>query len=306
MAFDYYGHDVDLVAMWVPSLYCKTGCYYCYNTPEQRSYLGPVFDKPILDKCINFFNNLGTVSILITGGEPFDFPNIMYLLNRLSKKHYLVIQTSLRKDIKEFMKNVPPTRTVFMRCSLHPFAQENFAPYFEKIKILKKKGYHPIVCVPGLPSAFANFPLWYNRFKRIDVATEITFGSLNGGIYPYNEKEMKFLENWMLNPVVRRQLHMNLSFAGGMCYTGWRDIYIPSDGIIHRCANDLVGIGNIFTGELNLASGETPCSCGLCGCRNYLYDEVVLKDGSRRHMQALIDGFVPCLGDDKMRWSDSV
>jgi hypothetical protein len=260
------------------------------------------FDIPILDKCVDFFDNIGTVSILVTGGEIFDFPNIMYLLNKLSKKHYMVIQTSLREDIKEFRKKVPAERVVFMRCSLHPFARTNFEKYFDKVKSLKKKGYHPIVCVPGLPEVFKDFPTWYDRFRDIDVACEITFAAYGGGLYPYSESELQFIENWMLNPVVVRQLHMDLDFTGKDCATGYTDIYIHTDGTVRRCGNDNVVIGNIFDGTLALTQCDTPCSCIRCGCRNYLYDEVVLKDGAKKYMQALIDGFVPCMGDDKMRW----
>lgn len=302
IVFDYYGHNVDIVAMWVPSLYCKTGCYYCYNTEGQRNNLGSTFDMENIEKYIKFFNSHGTFSILVTGGEPFDFPNIYYLLKELSKKHHLVMQTSLRHNINEFMESVPPEKSMFMRCSLHPYVMMNFDNYFNKVRILKEKGYHPIVCLPGFPNTFSSIPKWYRKFESINVAFEVTFASVNGAFYPYKEKELQFLRNWMLNPVVVRQLYGQLGFAGKLCYTGWKDIYIPADGLVHRCANHNVVIGNIMTNELNLTTKEIPCSCSLCGCRNYLYDEVVVKDGSRKYMQALIDGFVPCMGNDKMEW----
>jgi radical SAM protein with 4Fe4S-binding SPASM domain len=93
--------------------------------------------------------------------------------------------------------------------------------------------------------------------------------------------------------------YKNNIYNGKICDTGWQDIVINYLGNITRCWHDEVSpsLGNIYDDTFNLYKYPQICVSELpCGCRNYYYDEVCIKDGSKSEMKKLISGFVKPIG----------
>jgi MoaA/NifB/PqqE/SkfB family radical SAM enzyme len=303
--FNYYGYNIDCVVEWTPSLYCKNNCFYCPQRFIRES--DPLAMRNDLlkniDLFLNFFNKRGKFAILLSGGEPFAFDGFMELVKGLTKKHYLMLHTSLTEDISEFVSNINPKKVIFIRCGLHPKVLEldvnnkEFSTFYDRVKILKRKGFKPIVCVPCRPEIFSMLPSIYDIFSKINVAVEPT---VYISTEDYTQYDISCVKKLMCTNVGIKQISYKSNiYTGKMCDTGWRDIVINYDGSITRCWHDKISswVGNLYSDTLNLYDRPMPCvTTEPCGCRNYYYDEVCIKDGSKSEMKKLIKGFVKPFG----------
>jgi len=302
MTFNYYGKKIDAVIGWAPSYLCKNNCWYCFQTNIRAN--NPLSNRNDLDKnseyLVNYFNNKGKFAFLITGGEPFILKGFVKFLKKLTKKHYISIQTSLSCNIDEFIKDIKPNRTIFLRCGLHPIMLNKFDVFIKRVKQLKDHGFKPIVCIPVNEDNIGRLSELHKIFSEMDVAFEPTICTYPDGRYPsYNLAMKQEVIKWMCTEASIKQIDYNdIRYEGMLCDTGWKEVTIEYDGNVHRCWNDPVIIGNIYNSDFNFMTGPSVCSTSLCGCRNYIYDEVCFKNSGKwiNEMKSLIKGYVKPIG----------
>jgi MoaA/NifB/PqqE/SkfB family radical SAM enzyme len=300
MTFDYYGKKVDAVIGWAPSYLCENNCWYCIQTSIRAN--NPLSNRNDLKEnteyLVSYFNSKGKFAFLITGGEPFILKGFVEFLRELTKKHYISIQTSLSCSIDKFVKYIKPSRTIFIRCGLHPsmLTPERFGVFIHRVRLLKSRGFKPIVCIPVEENNIGRLSELHKIFSEMDVAFEPTVCVYPDGRYPsYNPAMKQEVINQMCTEVSIKQIDFSeLRYPGVMCDTGWKDIIIDYNGDVRRCWNDNYIMGNIYNSDFNFMPGPLPCGVSICGCRCYMYDEVCFKNGGKwiNEMKSLIKGYV--------------
>ena len=92
------------LATFVRTQGCNLRCIYCdtkYSWDEDKGFVNMSIDE-IVDKC----RELGNRRITLTGGEPLLQPDIIELVERLTRENYEVnIETNGAVDLKPLIKN---------------------------------------------------------------------------------------------------------------------------------------------------------------------------------------------------------
>ncbi len=111
-----YGHHILIK----PTMRCNLNCPYCIvnKTTGHR----PVFDEVHYAKWLTLVNNVKPDVITISGGEPFMYNNIQYLIKWFVKDRIFVfVSTNLMKRI-----DLEPSKYLFLFATNHKSNQKLF------------------------------------------------------------------------------------------------------------------------------------------------------------------------------------
>lgn len=292
------GLDYDKYANWILTDNCNFKCIYCCNKEKsfdtimrfksdiisllkyhRNFFLGlskirkKIFKKSLkfdiksIEKATDFFDNTGKWLIELGGGEPFLFPNFIYLASKLTRNHLISLDTNLSQDISEFCLKIKPDKVEKLFCSLHILEREKrglVQDFLNKVKILKDKGYNVSVNYVMYPSLFNRFQKDWEYFKKngIILKPALFRGFYQGKIYPasYTHKEFQLIK---LHGQKRKS---QISFKGIFCPAGKDSITIYPDGTVYRCGSDRDVLGNIYKGKIRLYCKERKCTVNNCIC----------------------------------------
>ena len=106
---------------------------------------------------MNYWNRIydryGRSYILITGGEPFIYPNFIELIEKLSSVHYPInISTNTSGDLDGFVKKIDPSK-VSVSASLQ-LNFENISSFLKKVKFLKEHKFFRLYKFCSLSTSF--------------------------------------------------------------------------------------------------------------------------------------------------------
>jgi len=80
-------------AFWILSYNCSENCFFCFNNSHQSDKnknlysTQPLLELKDFEKIINDLSNIGVRTIILTGGEPLEFNNLIYLIKKISEKN---------------------------------------------------------------------------------------------------------------------------------------------------------------------------------------------------------------------------
>lgn len=177
---------------------CNYRCSYCFfhdtweEEKKKNRYPGIARWKEIWD---GIFRRYGGGHIHISGGEPFCYPDILELVEHLTKNFTVEFDTNLSFDVQEFMRRIGPQRVKFAT-AFHPqFA--DFEEYLKKVTMLKKAGYDLGVNFVAFPEQLKEMPYYKRKLEEVHISFDVMpfRGKYRGKEYPqgFTEEERKFI-----------------------------------------------------------------------------------------------------------------
>lgn len=269
---------------------CNFECPYCFYEDSQRSLKQKVgcwlMDKvPALNRyktkfispeaAKNFFDNTGHKwLIVLSGGEPFVYPEFVELVKALGEKHLVIIGTNLSLPVDKFIEEIKPESVHSFYASLHLGERErrkfSVDEFLKSAVKLKNAGFKVEIDYVMYPPLIPRFKEIHDRFAKegLYVEAKVFRGVYKGKIYPesFTEEERNMFYTYIPSEVDRAASFGNLSFRHIPCSAGKNLIRIFPSGLITRCPHDNEKLGNLFTGELNLHKKVKNCVVPFCKC----------------------------------------
>ncbi len=107
-------------ATWRINYKCNFDCVYCWPGSHghcEQSQVGVLTPRHV----VSFFEKESKEwEINITGGEPFLYPDFVYLAKLLTNKFKISLNTNLTsKHVYEFARIIDPDQVIYSSCSSH-------------------------------------------------------------------------------------------------------------------------------------------------------------------------------------------
>ncbi len=149
-----------------------------------------------MDRMIDGFNRNGiTWLVHMSGGEPFLFPNFLELCQKLSRNHYMSINTNLSTDnVFEFGRRIDPERVKYIQASVHLRQRGGgLDDFIRRVIFLKSRRFKIFVSYLMYPEDMVGFEKTFQRFIREGI---ILFPKLYRGVW----------RNEFLHPGIKRRM----------------------------------------------------------------------------------------------------
>jgi organic radical activating enzyme len=236
---------------WEITRHCNFSCSYCINKQGFNEFDTPVFTP---EEIYSFFNNTEKEwLILITGGEPFTYPDFANVCKKLSENHYLQITSNLSlPGVYDFANSVNPQKVFMFSASFHSLEREEKAKrddFFNKCNYLKNKGFNVVVNYITHPDSMHKMEkeIACINNKGFETFAIIFRGNERGKSYPeaFSENDMEIIKPHLIDCDIE-----NKAAVG--------------NGDISRCATLQKKIGNLFDGGFFLDKIDRPCIAHNC------------------------------------------
>jgi len=235
----------DKIFRWILHDNCNYRCPYClyYN---QSQHLMQAKEQMTAEKWVKFWHRIyekyGSVSIELTGGEPFIYPFFTELIKELLKEHTVKMKTNLSCSIEiltNFIKQINNLRKPKMSLVFHPLFTE-FEPFINKALFLRDNGFTNEVFCFAYPPQMKQLNYYKNKFKQKDfvLLTLPFFGHYHGVDYPegYAEQEKQILGDY-LSEDNRRRYSWLFGNESKSCGDAEKYVLVKPDGDITICNN---------------------------------------------------------------------
>ena len=246
---------------------CNYRCAYCFFEGKWEEYRKRnLYFTP--EELVVFWDRVykkyGSIYLIITGGEPFIYPNFIEIIKRLSEACFHInISSNSSGDLKSFVEEVSPQK-VSLSLSYHP-QFDNLEDFVERLLYIRKHQFSGCINLVAYPAFLGNIGGYQEKFVAINESLKIIpfFGECGGKIYPESytpqEQEIIGIDGSWFTKVKRR---------GTMCQAGQKTALIFPDGKIARCGQigEQMIVGNFFDSDFNLLNGPLPCVVEYCPC----------------------------------------
>ncbi|MFC2061736.1 radical SAM protein [Elusimicrobiota bacterium] len=260
--------DARLRFEWNIIYSCNFRCPYCFFEGKWENYgkrnviLPP--DK-WHDLWKEIYEKYDRCAIIVTGGEPFVYPDFIKIIRHVSEFHYPInISTNASMDLNTVVGEIDPKR-ISLSLSFHP-EYNSLQEIIDKSKYLVQNGFRrESINMVAYPPYLSNLNEYVEQTINNNESLKVIpfIGKYNGKEYPgaYTEVEKELLgmnEKWEKN--VKRE--------GTLCAAGMKSVLIYPDGQVARCGQigERVPLGNFIKREFKLLEGPLPCDVELCPC----------------------------------------
>lgn len=260
---------------WEITYECNYRCTYCHapkpSNPQTRKTKSPGLKKWI-EIWERIHEDYGECEMVISGGEPFIYPDFMELMIHLSRIHIIEFCTNLFFDVEKIVKNIDPKR-VRVGTSFHPeFVELEF--FIKKINFLKDNGFETWVNFVPWPTFFPQIKDIKNVLQQngIKIVLQPFIGQYEGRQYPqgYTEEEKKYLGIFNDEANIKTvdfKTTDKSNRKSKLCRMGENYAFIHPDGEVERCCKDhSINLGNIIDGTFKLLDEPMPCQATECNC----------------------------------------
>jgi MoaA/NifB/PqqE/SkfB family radical SAM enzyme len=247
---------------------CNFRCSYCFFSGKWEEY-GQRNQFPGTGRWLTLwrriFERYGRCSVLITGGEPFLYPDFIALIQGLSALHYpMNISTNGSGDLSAFVQAIDPQK-VSLTISFHP-EFNTLAEVLDKKKMLKAHGFDSefinFVCyppfLPSLDEWVEQAAAAGEKLKVIPISGRYQDRQYPDAYTPEEKARLGLGNAWETN--VKRK--------GRQCKAGMRSALIFPDGKVARCGQvgERLLVGNILQDDFTLFGAPLPCDVDYCPC----------------------------------------
>ncbi|MFH1416603.1 MAG: radical SAM/SPASM domain-containing protein [Elusimicrobiota bacterium] len=263
--------------VWDVHYICNFRCPFCWHDGKWEELDGQNKYVP-LDKMVavwkGIYEKYGECHIMVTGGEPGLYPNLVELLQQLSEIHTIKVTSQLSCDMYTFARKLNPERVV-LDMNFHPL-ESRLEPFLKKVLYLKNRGFSGGVCYLAYPPQMDKIDYYKEKFesKGINFALAAFWGTWNGKQYPesYSEEERKMMAPF-LGDIARIKYHLEgQKTKGKLCRAGYCYASIKADGNVTRCGPlSHQPVGNIFDADFKLFDEPMPCEAEVCPCDEYIW-----------------------------------
>ncbi|MFA7074667.1 MAG: radical SAM protein, partial [Endomicrobiaceae bacterium] len=208
--------------VWDSHYRCNFRCPYCWfdKTWDEMDKLNKY---PPLSEMIALWDRLydmyGECHLMITGGEPMLYPNIIELIEAISKKHTVKVTCQLSGDMFTFARKLNPER-VSLDMNFHPL-ESKLEPFIKKVLYLYKYGFKGGVCYLAYPPNMDKIKYYDDIFKKYGIVMALAafHGEYAGKQYPdaYTKEEREMMMPY-LGDIDRQKYHLEgVKTKGKLC-----------------------------------------------------------------------------------------
>jgi len=294
--------EKQLKAMLNITHVCNFNCKYC--SQSHINQFSPIIPEKLSKALKQHGENW---KIIITGGEPFLYPDFVKICQELTKEFLIKINTnlSLSSEVKKFAESINPNMVDRICAALHIEERERqngVEIFIKNVLLLKKQGFKVDVLYVLYPPLLKRFKkdAQYFKSRGLDLIPKPFCGKYMGKFYPKafpNNTRDFFVKN------NSNQAFYPFYFRGIKCGAGKSLVNILPDGTVSRCPSDMTVLGNISEG-FKLNDNLNPCGVDRCGCFGYdlierqpftkyetnfgLLRGIMSQAGDRKHKRYLI------------------
>lgn len=261
---------------WEITYACNYNCAYCHAPKHGRpgvsetAYPGLQAWKDVWDK---MYERYGECEIVVSGGEPFFYPDFLELALYMTRRHIVEFTTNLSWDVSKIPQaGIVPKRARF-GTSFHP-EHVSLAEFIGKVNILRSAGYETWVNFVPWPPFFSKFIEYKEAFEKegIKLVLQPFIGDFEGQRYPqgYADEQKKalgiFSDESNKKAVDFKTTNESLK-KGKLCRMGENYAFIHPDGETDRCCRDKsIKLGNVIKDTFKLLDEPQPCRSEECNC----------------------------------------
>ena len=256
---------------WEITQQCNFSCAYCSNYVTVNKVTPPKVYTPA--EIASFFEQTGKQwLILITGGEPFLYPDFVDVCKELSTHHFLQITTNLSSsELYRFGDSIPPDKVFNISASYHHYYRNDEhekKEFIRKCHYLLERNFKLIanlVAYPPLLDTIEN-DIALLGSEGIDTMVFGYRGIYNNKQYPYayQENELALIKKYAIDETELKIATNELNFYGHYCEAGSRYFSLDQDGDIGRCFTLPKKIGDFFDGGIPDGEKLRPCLATQC------------------------------------------
>lgn len=246
---------------------CNYRCSYCFfegKWEEYRKRNVYLYPDEWIAHWRKIYDKYGSPYLIITGGEPFIYPNFIEIIKRLSGICYHInISSNSSGDLRRFVEEIDPQK-VSLSISYHP-EFDKLDEFIERLLFIRKHNFNGCINFVAYPPFLNDIVRYKDKFSSVDEPLKIIpfFGEYKGIIYPegYKQEEQKLIgigDNWFKK--VRKK--------GSVCLAGYKTTLIFPDGKVARCGQigeDII-LGSFFDSTFKLLANPLPCEAEYCPC----------------------------------------
>lgn len=280
-----------MALLWI-TFRCNYKCPYC-------PYCGMVdYTKDFPKECektgeewIKAFEKLPPTSFYISGGEPFLYKDLPYIINNLPKKHSIIgIVTNASLPIEIYNK---VNKNIHLNISFHRDFVKSEDDFINKVVELKKR-FHVSVNIVATPE---NFNFIKNKIKIFDknkVPYHIDPLVLNANEhFEYEEEYKKLLKKHISLDRTNNLKLEKLKTDIKKCSAGRNYYNITPNGNVFVCSRAMdyfhspllehikdnsLKLGNIFNGDFKLNKNDFICNLKCVNHCDWDYTSIKVTD----------------------------
>ncbi len=256
---------------WEITHHCSFGCSYCVNRQVNKEIQAAKLSPDEIARCFEKTNKQWL--ILITGGEPFEYPDFVAVCSALTQKHHLQITSNLSSpEIMHFADTINPSQIFLISASFHAIQREKNASindFTNKCQYLIEKGFPVLVNYLAHPDCFRRIAGDLQMLKDLQIETfVIPMRGVHQQLkYPeaYTREQWEVMEPFLLDENIEKESAFSrLNFYARRCEAGSHYFFMNPKGDISRCASLQKKTGNIFDGSFVYSVISRPCIAKNC------------------------------------------
>ena len=296
----------DIEADWILLNTCNFRCEYCFIPQEMLGEKIRVYGTP--DEWGAAFDATGRTWLLhLTGGEPSVYPDFLRLCERLTRRHFISLNSNLSQaSFLPFAGLIDPSRVSFINAGFHMEERDRRsgpAAFLRNADLLMTRGFPLMISLVATPRALERFEDAVEALSPLGLVPipKLFRGVIDGKRYPdsYSATDrLLFMRHarraakWyqtMLTKMAERPtldifrdeefLDFEPTFGGQSCDAGSRFVRIEPSGDVMRCGPP--HLGNLLDGSFRPMGGAASCDTSFCYyfCEKYT---VSAREASRR------------------------
>lgn len=250
---------------------CNFSCNYCVvKAPEGK---GKEVDIPRVVQRLDKLNK--TLLIHSTGGEPFLVPNFVKLIQEITKRNQVRIDTNLTisKACKEFVNNINPDKVVEICFSTHILERQKIVNGLNKlcstVNMFQDRGFKMIGNYVAYPSLMGRIEKDIDFFdsQGIKVLPTFFWGKFKGKPYPLSKDHVSYSRDEFellikLNPNIKAHL---LNTKNSLCHAGSAAFIVSHNYEVTACNAIPKNLGNFFD-DWHVFEKVIRCPSSSCLC----------------------------------------
>ncbi|MBU1811385.1 MAG: radical SAM protein [Candidatus Omnitrophica bacterium] len=253
---------------WNITYNCNYRCSYCFFDGKWEEYKKRNVFLSIDEWMKHWgraYEKYGPIYLIITGGEPFTYPNFIELIKNLSSLCYHInISSNSSGDLNKFVTEIDPKKV-----SLSLSFQKEFdkvEDFIARVLFIRAHGFQGCLNFVAHPH-FLDSTEEYRRIIINNTGEELKvipfFGEYKELNYPqsYTQEERKLvgIDDAWFRKVKRRN---------SLCAAGWRTALVFPDGKVARCGQigEKMLVGDFFDPDFSLFESSLPCEAEYCPC----------------------------------------